>query len=120
MCVRYQKMEALQMHFQCCSCCCCCCCQVDFMQAGVIEFKDRPGKPVLAVEHLIEGDYVKYNSNRCGCAGKPVLYARHKRRLSCIPAKCKCCGCTATAYTVASIVRAGKRSSTSAAARAKH
>jgi elongation factor 2 kinase len=35
------------------------------MQAGVIEFKDRPGKPVLAVEHLIEGDYVKYNSNRC-------------------------------------------------------
>lgn len=38
------------------------------MQAAVIEFKDRPGKPVLAVEHLIEGDYVKYNSNRWGVA----------------------------------------------------
>uniref|UniRef100_A0A383WC16 Alpha-type protein kinase domain-containing protein n=1 Tax=Tetradesmus obliquus TaxID=3088 RepID=A0A383WC16_TETOB len=49
--------------------------KVDFMQAGVIEFKDRPGKPVLAVEHLIEGDYVKYNSNSGYVATSPLPLA---------------------------------------------
>ena len=29
----------------------------------VIEFKDRQGSPLYHLEHLIEGDYIKYNSN---------------------------------------------------------
>jgi hypothetical protein len=28
------------------------------MQAAVLEFRDRPDKPLFCVEHMIEGDYV--------------------------------------------------------------
>ena len=37
--------------------------QVDFFQTYIIEFKKRDGSPLYCVEHLIEGDYIKYNSN---------------------------------------------------------
>ena len=37
--------------------------QVDFFQTYIIEFKGRKGCPLYCVEHLIEGDYIKYNSN---------------------------------------------------------
>eukprot|EP00239_Pterosperma_sp_CCMP1384_P012779 CAMPEP_0197861382 /NCGR_PEP_ID=MMETSP1438-20131217/37418_1 /TAXON_ID=1461541 /ORGANISM="Pterosperma sp., Strain CCMP1384" /LENGTH=641 /DNA_ID=CAMNT_0043478543 /DNA_START=78 /DNA_END=2003 /DNA_ORIENTATION=+ len=36
---------------------------VDVMQCYLIEFHERPGTPLYCVEHLVEGDYVKYNSN---------------------------------------------------------
>jgi hypothetical protein len=39
------------------------CNQVDFVQASLVEFPEREGRPVYAIEHLIEGSYVKYNSN---------------------------------------------------------
>ena len=29
----------------------------------MIEFMDRPEKPLYHLEHFIEGDYIKYNSN---------------------------------------------------------
>lgn len=29
----------------------------------VIEFIQRPSKPLFHLEHYIEGDYIKYNSN---------------------------------------------------------
>lgn len=29
----------------------------------VLEFKDREGSPLFHLEHFIEGDYIKYNSN---------------------------------------------------------
>jgi hypothetical protein len=52
--------------------------QVDFVQAAVIEFKDRPGKPCFCVEHLIEGDYLKYNSNSGYVAAiSPAAAAAH-------------------------------------------
>jgi elongation factor 2 kinase len=34
--------------------------KVDVMQAAVLEFRDRPDKPVFCVEHMIEGDYVSH------------------------------------------------------------
>ena len=37
--------------------------QVDFLQCSILQFCDRPGKPIFCVEQLIEGDYIKYNSN---------------------------------------------------------
>ncbi|XP_032359033.1 eukaryotic elongation factor 2 kinase isoform X6 [Etheostoma spectabile] len=37
--------------------------QVDIMQMCVIEMMDRPGKPLFHLEHYIEGNYIKYNSN---------------------------------------------------------
>ncbi|XP_065181615.1 eukaryotic elongation factor 2 kinase-like [Sycon ciliatum] len=37
--------------------------KVDIIQTYIIEMVDRPDKPVLCVEHLIEGNYIKYNSN---------------------------------------------------------
>lgn len=37
--------------------------QVDFFQMAVLEFVDRPDKPLYHVENFIEGNYVKYNSN---------------------------------------------------------
>lgn len=40
-----------------------CCLQVDVMQVAIVQFCDRPGRPVYCVEQLIEGDYIKYNSN---------------------------------------------------------
>ncbi len=30
---------------------------------NIVEFKDRPGSPLYHLEHFIEGDYIKYNSN---------------------------------------------------------
>jgi hypothetical protein len=35
--------------------------QVDFVQASLVEFTGREGRPVCAIEDLIEGDYIKYN-----------------------------------------------------------
>ena len=37
--------------------------QVDIFQMYVLEFTDREGSPLFHLEHFIEGDYVKYNSN---------------------------------------------------------
>jgi elongation factor 2 kinase len=37
--------------------------QVDIFQMYVLEFKDRPGRPLYHLEHFIEGHYIKYNSN---------------------------------------------------------
>lgn len=37
--------------------------KVDIFQMSVIEFFQRPGKPLFHLEHFIEGDYIKYNSN---------------------------------------------------------
>jgi hypothetical protein len=36
--------------------------KVDVMQAAVLEFRDRPDKPLYCVEHMIEGDYVSDES----------------------------------------------------------
>ncbi|XP_035228902.1 eukaryotic elongation factor 2 kinase-like [Stegodyphus dumicola] len=36
---------------------------VDIFQMSVIEFFQRPGRPLFHLEHYIEGDYIKYNSN---------------------------------------------------------
>ena len=30
---------------------------------AVLEFYERPGSPLYHVEHFIDGEYVKYNSN---------------------------------------------------------
>nr|XP_054762938.1 eukaryotic elongation factor 2 kinase-like [Lytechinus pictus] len=37
--------------------------KVDIFQMAVIEFMDRPGKPLFHLESYIEGKYMKYNSN---------------------------------------------------------
>ncbi|XP_046710103.1 eukaryotic elongation factor 2 kinase isoform X5 [Silurus meridionalis] len=37
--------------------------QVDIMQMCVVEMTSRPGKPLYHLEHYIEGQYIKYNSN---------------------------------------------------------
>ena len=37
--------------------------QVDIFQMYVLEFKERNGSPLYHLEHFIEGQYVKYNSN---------------------------------------------------------
>lgn len=37
--------------------------KVDFLDAYVLELKDRPDKPICAVEKFIEGDYKKFNNN---------------------------------------------------------
>uniref|UniRef100_A0A8B9K7L5 Eukaryotic elongation factor 2 kinase n=1 Tax=Astyanax mexicanus TaxID=7994 RepID=A0A8B9K7L5_ASTMX len=37
--------------------------QVDIMQMCVVEMASRPGKPLYHLEHYIEGQYIKYNSN---------------------------------------------------------
>lgn len=39
------------------------CLQVDFFQTYIIELQEREGSPLYAVEHFIEGGYIKYNSN---------------------------------------------------------
>jgi hypothetical protein len=36
---------------------------VDVLQASVLQFPNRKGSPLFCVENLIEGDYLKYNSN---------------------------------------------------------
>jgi elongation factor 2 kinase len=37
--------------------------KVDIFQMYVLEFPDRTGKPLFHLEHFIEGEYIKYNSN---------------------------------------------------------
>ena len=37
--------------------------QVDIFQMSILEFVDRPGSPLFHLEHFIEGEYIKYNSN---------------------------------------------------------
>ncbi|XP_064478566.1 eukaryotic elongation factor 2 kinase-like isoform X2 [Ornithodoros turicata] len=37
--------------------------KVDIFQVSVIEFVNRPGRPLYHLEHFIEGKYTKYNSN---------------------------------------------------------
>ncbi|PVD37875.1 hypothetical protein C0Q70_00477 [Pomacea canaliculata] len=37
--------------------------KVDIFQMYVLEFKNRPGSPLFHLEHFIEGEYIKYNSN---------------------------------------------------------
>ncbi|XP_026877458.2 eukaryotic elongation factor 2 kinase isoform X3 [Electrophorus electricus] len=37
--------------------------QVDIMQMCIVEMTSRPGKPLFHLEHYIEGQYIKYNSN---------------------------------------------------------
>jgi elongation factor 2 kinase len=37
--------------------------KVDIFQMCIIELVDRPGKPLFHLEHFIEGEYIKYNSN---------------------------------------------------------
>jgi elongation factor 2 kinase len=37
--------------------------QIDIFQMAIIEFKNRPGSPLFHLEHYIEGEYIKYNSN---------------------------------------------------------
>ena len=36
---------------------------MDFFQTYIIELEKRQGSPLFAVEHFIEGGYIKYNSN---------------------------------------------------------
>jgi elongation factor 2 kinase len=33
------------------------------MQVTILEFINLPDKPLYHLEHFIEGDYIKYNSN---------------------------------------------------------
>jgi len=37
--------------------------KVDIFMMGVLEMPDLPGNPLYHIEHYIEGEYVKYNSN---------------------------------------------------------
>ena len=37
--------------------------KVDIFMMAVIELVDRPDSPLFHVEHYIDGDYVKYNTN---------------------------------------------------------
>jgi len=37
--------------------------KVDIFQMYILEFPDRPGSPLFHLEHFIEGEYIKYNSN---------------------------------------------------------
>jgi elongation factor 2 kinase len=37
--------------------------KVDFFQTYIVELKGVKGCPLYCVEHLIDGDYIKYNSN---------------------------------------------------------
>ena len=37
--------------------------QVDFLDAYVLELKDRANTPICAVEKYIQGEYKKYNNN---------------------------------------------------------
>jgi len=37
--------------------------KVDIFMMSILEFVDRPGRPLFHVEHFIDGEYIKYNSN---------------------------------------------------------
>jgi len=47
--------------------------QVDVMQCAIVEFSARPHRPLFCVEQLMEGDYVKYNSNSGFVQGDDLL-----------------------------------------------
>lgn len=52
--------------------------QVDFFMMAVLEFVDRPDRPLYHVENYIEGHYVKYNSNSgFGNNSKEEKYRKH-------------------------------------------
>ena len=53
------------------------CVQVDVMQCALVELRDRPRQPLYCIEHLIEGDYVKYNSNSGFVKGSDESLLRH-------------------------------------------
>lgn len=37
--------------------------KIDMFQVSILEFKNRPDKPLYHLEHFIDGKYIKYNSN---------------------------------------------------------
>ena len=37
--------------------------QVDIFSMGILEMMDRPQSPLFHIEHYIDGEYIKYNSN---------------------------------------------------------
>ena len=37
--------------------------KIDMFQMSILEFVNRPGSPLFHLEHYIEGNYIKYNSN---------------------------------------------------------
>jgi elongation factor 2 kinase len=37
--------------------------KIDIMQMSILEFVNRPESPLFHLEHYIEGNYIKYNSN---------------------------------------------------------
>jgi len=37
--------------------------KVDIFMMGVLELVERPGAPLFHIEHYIDGEYIKYNSN---------------------------------------------------------
>jgi elongation factor 2 kinase len=37
--------------------------KVDVLQMSILEFTERPGRPIFHLEHFIDGNYIKYNSN---------------------------------------------------------
>lgn len=37
--------------------------KVDIYMMAILEFHDRKGKPLFHIEHYIDGEYIKYNSN---------------------------------------------------------
>jgi elongation factor 2 kinase len=37
--------------------------KIDMFQVSVLEFKDRLNSPLYHLEHFIDGQYIKYNSN---------------------------------------------------------
>lgn len=41
--------------------------KLDFIQASLLQFPDRPGQPLFCIENLIEGDYVKVRCNQKIC-----------------------------------------------------
>lgn len=47
--------------------------QVDVMQCVIVQFTGRPKAPLYCMEQLIEGDYVKYNSNSGFVQGDDLL-----------------------------------------------
>ncbi len=37
--------------------------KIDMFQVSILEFDNREGSPLFHLEHYIEGNYIKYNSN---------------------------------------------------------
>mmetsp|Transcript_7809 Transcript_7809/g.18131 ORF Transcript_7809/g.18131 Transcript_7809/m.18131 type:complete len:1207 (+) Transcript_7809:32-3652(+) len=44
--------------------------QINFCQTYILEFLERPGKPLCSVEPLLEGEFVKHNNNNGGVLSK--------------------------------------------------